>query len=93
MKLTKDQVLERCKPFVEKVVQGIADADYSWKLRFVVRDGESWAHLMQNFRTQTNAAFYAYADLCNELQEIIAELLDQLERNSHVETIEVDIHE
>ena len=93
MKLTEDDVLERCKPFVEKVVQGIADADYSWKLRFVVHDGESWQHLMQNFRAKTNAAFYAYADLCNELQEIIAELLNQLERNSHVETIEVDIHE
>ena len=93
MKLTNDQVLERCKPFVEKVLQGIADADYSWKLRFVVRDVQSWANLMTNFRNQTNAAFCAYADLCNELQEIIAELLDQLERNSHVETPEVNIHE
>ena len=93
MKLTGDQVLERCKPFVEKVVKGIADADSIWKMRFVVCDGESRALLMKNFRTQTNVAFYAYADLCNELQEIIAELLEQLKGEDDVETIEVDIHE
>ena len=93
MKLTEDDVLERCKPFVEKVVKGIADADSTWKLRFAVCDGGSRALLMKNFRAQTDAAFYAYADLCNELQEIIAELLEQLKGGDHVETFEVDIHE